>query len=287
MKKVLTVPLLIAMIGFPFASYSQAHDPQILQAIATLKGKVGNDFSISWNSQQTRVRTLEGKLSRPGATKIATSTVTPDKIATDFLKSNNNLFKMQANIMDLRKKSMQQSLAGYHIEMEQSYEGLPVFNGGAEVHVSNDSNKAVYLVHNYYLPDINISTTPALSKDEIIEAIKFDILQNYMTTEDITGAEKPVYGKPSLIFKEQPKLELGIYNVEEKPVLVYKVLLDIESPNKLLEYLIDANTGVVIESANLLQNAVGRGYVFDPNPVNTLNDSSLNASSNIPQALIL
>ncbi len=282
MKIISNIALMAAICGFPIAALSQAQDPQILQAIESLKNKVGKSFTITWNDQQTRIKALDGNLSFPKSKKNAFTSMSPDQVAFDFLKQNYAIFKMKSSGADLRRKFTKESLSGYHIMMEQTYRGLPVFNGGIEVHLSNDSNKAINLIHNYYLPDIDISTIPVLSNHEIKDLVKFDVFQHYMTTEDITGRQEPIFSKSALTLKEEPKLELGVFNVKEKPVLVYKVLLEIESPKKLLEYIVDANTGEVIESVNLIQNFQGQGKVFNPNPVNTLNNRTLTASSIIP-----
>src|SRR5206468_80491 len=46
---------------------------------------------------------------------------------------------------------------------------------------------------------------------------------------------------------------------------------------------IDAVTGVVLDKIDLLKRQDGRGQVFDPNPVVTLNDTTLEDSSHIPE----
>lgn len=278
--------IVLCFIGYalisPELAFSQGKNPEVLKALEGLKGKIGVNWNVIWYDKQDRVKTLKGKLSLPYPG-------TPEDAAIYFLRENAAIFQMDSEIMDIEMESTKESLTGYHVRFQQRFSSLPVFNGGVEVHLKKD--KSVFMVHSYYLPSINISTSPILSEKDSIEIAQNDFLQNYRFRKDKTGEPQP-YEDKELIFKEEPKPHLGVLEYQGKPYLTHKVLLDIESPFALMEYMVDANSGTVLTRRSLIQDfenldleknlanpeAItidGTGKIFDPNSVNTLNNTGL------------
>jgi len=202
---------------------------------------------LTFSQERGRVKTLRGKLSLPypGA---------PEDAAKKFLKDNSAVFQMDPEIKDLQIESIKESLVGYHVQFNQIFGSLPVFNGGIEIHLEKD--KSVFLVHSYYLPNIKISTLPVLSEEDGVQIVKNHFLQNYRSRNDKTGELQSYEGK-KIVFKEKPKPQLGIFEHQGKPHLVYKILLNLESPFALMEYTVDADTGTILEWVNLIQEVVG------------------------------
>jgi Zn-dependent metalloprotease len=74
------------------------------------------------------------------------------------------------------------------------------------------------------------------------------------------------------------------------PTLAWKVIVKTTPPKSRRQakrpaewkMYIDAETGAILEKRNLLRFIDGKGRVFDPNPVVTLNDTSLEDNSKIP-----
>jgi Zn-dependent metalloprotease len=246
----------------------RSHNPQITKALEKLKEKARTGWGASWNEKRTAVRTLRGTLPQAQASKISDP---PDKIAIDFLKENRALFQMPAELDDLHVERSIEGMGSYYVTLRQTYNGLPVFNGHVRVSIGV-KQKDIYLLHNYYVPNINIATTPLLSEEDVIAIAREDVLKNHMYETDKNG-RKPYFGQ--MAFRKNPHPELGVFNLNESPVLVYKFYLDIWQPRSLLQYVINANTGEIIEAEDRLQRASARGKVFDPNPVNALNDTSL------------
>lgn len=293
----ITIALLAAMLGFHLSAYAQesaflseeelralkgrnsasvfkasqaeqAHNPKALKALETLKSKAKTGWGVEWNKARAAIETLRGVLPLAKASKISDP---PDKIAADFLKENNELFQMRPDLADLEVERSIEGMGSYYVTLRQTYNGLPVFNGHVRFSISV-KQKAIYLLHNYYVPDINIATTPLLSEDEVVEIAHDDVFKNHMYQIDKNG-NKPYFGL--VAFGKMPELKLGVYNFHEHPVLVFKFTLDIHEPFNSLFYIINANTGEIIDSGSAFQSASGRTKIFDPNPVNSLNDTSL------------
>jgi len=68
------------------------------------------------------------------------------------------------------------------------------------------------------------------------------------------------------------------------PRLSWKVIVRTTGPVGSWKLYIDARNGKVLERIDLVKKAVGKGRVFDPNPVSSLNDSTLTPASIIPAA---
>ena len=224
-----------------------------------------------------RVRTLRGELSPP-------SPEAPREIAVRFLAASAGLFKMQAGLADLRLAAASDSPGGRHFRFDQTYRGLPVFDAGAEVHVARDGR--VYLAHNDYVPGIDLALSPARSNADVIQAAVQDFLTTYSTATDKRGGRRAYAGEP-LKLARAVSPELGVFAgaaadgpegaAPITPRLAYRLVVFAESPFGVTEYIIDARSAAVLRRRSLVQDThiTGRGQVFDPNPVNTLNDTSL------------
>lgn len=223
-------------------------DPQIKTGMEALKKKAETGWHFLWNSTRTRIELLQGKI--PLATFSKTSDH-PEKIAIDFLKENHKLFQMNSDLADLRIESAKDEGAGdYVIRLRQTFNGLSVFNGG-QVKISINKNKEIYMLHNDYMPNIDISTTPSLSENDVITIAKNDVLQNYMYETDWKG-RRPYSGAVIYYINRPPQPKLGVFNFHETPILVYNFYLEIQQPIMDLKYIVNANTGEIIESQNMI-----------------------------------
>jgi Zn-dependent metalloprotease len=278
MKSNNIIILLSCIVGlvwiFPEHVFSQVKHPVALNrlvkikkknALENLKKKMGEDFDVYWHSGNKRVKTLRGKLSLPHPG-------TPEVAARQFLKENTAIFQLEPGLDDIELESVKESLGGNHIRFIQVFATLTIFNGTLDITLKKD--KSVFIVHNNYLPDINIPTSPTLSESEVAIQAQNHFLQNYRYPRN-KNEEARFYTGGGLIFETEPKIQLGILEYKEKPYLAYRIILHLSSPIALMEYVIDAHTGDVLKWRNLIQNFDGTGKTFDPNPVNTLNDTTL------------
>ena len=252
---------------FPVSSFPQGNS-EVHNAIKKLKERTGDNIKVEWRGG--RAGTLEGKLSHPYSG-------TPEDAAKQFLRENAAIFEMEPALSDIEVERMREDIVGdkhlgYYINFKQTYKGLPVFNGSAGVLLKQD--KSVSTVYNAYLPNINIPTTPTFAENEVVEIVK-----NKFMKEDChkrTGMRgEPLPCEGELILRDKPQFQLGVFEYHGKPYLSYKIFMDVESPSASLQYIIDANNGTVFEGGDMIQYFDGTGKVFDPNPVNTLNNTGL------------
>ena len=80
------------------------------------------------------------------------------------------------------------------------------------------------------------------------------------------------------------KAELVYYPVDAVPVRAWKVIVQTVTPRREWKMYVDARSGQVMYRTNLLRTANGQGRVFNPNPVVSLNDTSLENKSKLPDA---
>jgi fungalysin/thermolysin propeptide/fungalysin metallopeptidase (M36) len=249
MRRVVAVlPVLLLLVAAPWILADQPETGRALERLrSTAPGRVESERSPGGD----RTRTLRGDLTRPSA-------AAPRDIATLFLSENADLFGMRSGLADLRLARVKESPGGRHLRFQQTYRGLPVFDRGAGVHVSRDGR--VVLVHNDYVPAIDISVEPGRSAAEAVRALARD------TTPELGIFAGPVPGGPERV----------------APRLAYRLTLRTDSPFGVVESILDARTGAVLRSRSLVQDShiTGRGQVFDPNPVNTLGDTTLRDNGN-------
>ena len=225
-----------------------------------------------------RIRALRGDLTPP-------SPEAPREIAERFLTGQAARFGMKHGLADLRLSRAVESPAGRHFRYEQVYRGLPVFDAGAEVHVAADGR--VFLARNDYAPGIDLAVSPSRAPAAIAALATRDFLESASIAVDKKGRARPNRGQ-ALKLANEITPELGIYAGEAgagvaggpagaRPRLAYRMVIAAESPWGVVDYVLDANTGEVLQRRSLVQSShlTGRGQVFDPNPVNSLNDIEL------------
>lgn len=254
----------------PKPAFSQEKNPEALKAVQKLKQRMGSNIKTEWRGPN--IVKLEGNLSLP-------SPGTPEETAKQFLKENAAIFQMPSDLSDVEIERMREDKIGdkhlgYYVRFKQTYKGLPIFKGGG-VGISLKQDKSVSTVSSSYLPNIDISTTPTLSENEAIDIAKDDHKKNCQYREGKRAEYKSCAGM-EIIFKDNPYVQLGISEHGEKIYLIYKINLATEFPvYDSVEYVIDANSGTILDKGSLTVYFDGTGKVFDPNPVNTLNNTGL------------
>ena len=249
MRRVVSVlPLLLVLIAAsPSLADPSGPDRALQRLRSTAPGRVETERSPGGE----RTRTLRGDLTPPSA-------AAPRDIATRFLSENADLFRMRTDLTDLQLARVKESPAGRHFRFEQTYRGLPVFDRGADVHVSRDGR--VVLVHNDYVPPIDLPSEPRRSAAAAARALAPD-----------APPELGIFAGP---VPDGPEIQA--------PRLAYRLTVRTDSPFDVVETILDATTGAVLRRRGLVQDShvTGRGQVFDPNPVNTLGDTTLRDDGN-------
>lgn len=224
-----------------------------------------------------RIRALRGPLSPP-------SPEAPRAIAERFLSAQAARFGMKPGLPDLRLARSVESPAGRHLRFEQLHKGLPVFDAGAEVHVAADGR--VFLARNDYVPGIDLAISPSRAPAAVAAIAAEDFLKTWSAAVDKKEGRRPLRGGSLKLAKEIAP-ELGVFAdmsaadgggaAPVRPRLAYRLVVFAETPWGVVEYIVDAHTGTILRRRSLEQDShlTGRGQVFDPNPVNTLNDMGL------------
>jgi Zn-dependent metalloprotease len=258
--------LVLVLFGFPPASAAPPSKSERQAAIERLRAASGQRLEVRWSEDRTTLRTLAGRLSAPRAG-------TPEEVARVFLEEQRELFGFDADLTGLSLRGVRSSPGGAHVGFGQVYRGLRVFDGGLDVHV--DSSGSVYLVQSAYAEALDLPTAPRISSAAATAAALRRFGVAALAATDKRG-QPLLQGGLARKARATGRPELGIFPSETGPALVYRVELYSAAPLALVEFFVSAADGSILLSRNLVQSAVdGQGRVFDPNPVVTMNDTTL------------
>jgi len=186
---------------------------------------------------------------------------TPEKMARQFLADNQDLFKLSANLSELKYLTVKETPLGYHVHFDQYIGEYPVLNSRINVTISRD-NRVVFVSNG---SKVNYNTKVQKNVNEI----------NISTEQALISAKNYLGLTGSVAFE---KSEPGIYY--NKGTFRLAQVVTIVPAEKLFgewQILVDAQTGEIFrvedkacyyhpegDNAQLLN---GTGYVFDPDPL--------------------
>jgi Zn-dependent metalloprotease len=211
------------------------------------------------------------------------SNESPEKIAQATLKKIAGDLKIRPDLSQLKFDKVKQSILGNHVLYQQYHAGKPI--SGAWIRVDIDNEGRVYNILSDLVPE------PAMAKARKTEAARVTATQTRQLSESEAKAraiEAAAGGQGDSV--EVLHSELVYYPRNGVPILSWKMIVKTtpaksqSRPRRPAEWkmYIDAATGEIIERQNMLRFVNGKGRVFDPNPVVTLNDTSINDKSSIP-----
>ncbi len=162
--------------------------------------------------------------------------------AENYLRDQHDLFKLPADLSNLRLISAQRSLLGMHYRYQQVLNGLKV--DGGEIVVSLREDGSVFQVFNSTYPVAAIPAMPGnlLSRDNVL-----DIAWNHLR----------VHGRLIML----PSVELIYVPQKTDFRLVYRTLISTEAPFGHWEHRIDAVSGEII---SVRSAAISRKPVLIP-----------------------
>ncbi len=186
--------------------------------------------------------------------------------ADGFLRANHAVLGLTADLRELRLLGEKQSLTATHVRYAQVLAGLPVVGGNLSVHV--DRGMAV-LTANIDVVSVKgaVSTIGMRSERDAITAA--------------TGAVK-AHARPTVA----PTAEPAVLPIGGRPVVVWRVLIDTTDPPGTWEALLEARTLRALLVRNLAKFVDGAGMVFDPNPIATSGDPTLQDNGNVDSATL-
>ncbi|MBI5473109.1 MAG: T9SS type A sorting domain-containing protein [Ignavibacteriae bacterium] len=184
---------------------------------------------------------------------------TPEEMAKSYLRSNSGYLEMKSDLTDLKTQKVVESPMGYHVEMEETFNNVPVYRANTVVTIDRSNSKVVFYMSDYK-PGLRIaSTTPLLSADAA-----FEKAVSYLKA---TGVEKNFSTKRLMIHAEQLPARLS-----------YRVTFPAQQPRGDWEVFVDAITGEIFSvfdmtlyhqpvgegSANKVD---GSGFAWTPDPL--------------------
>jgi Zn-dependent metalloprotease len=183
----------------------------------------------------------------------------PEEAGWAFLSQNAALFGI-SNISDLRVFSQRSALGGTLIRFQQTFNGIPVTNGGIGL-VLNKNNQVV-MASGPFFRSIGINTQPAISASQAAAFADTDLnqfkanLPSYITNLLKPGLDN-LTQQASAINNLQPTL--GIYPTADGYRLVWKVGKFSTDPFGLYLVTIDANTGETLARKDFVNFQVAPG----------------------------
>ncbi|WP_237152419.1 M36 family metallopeptidase [Oryzibacter oryziterrae] len=217
-------------------------------------GKTGT-LSVEWSKSGTDIKRLAG------GPKLSTVDVAAS--AEHFLKDGKAIFGLEGFTLGAPKS--RRGLGSTHLTFRKQYQGLPVFNVVIDVHVKSSGELTLVTSNSRSLKTQKapVSTVPALTSAKAGEVASAELARTVL--HDKAGA--PIAAKVPTAGAR----ELGFFETDAGDILAWRVSFG------SVELIVDAKTGAVLAKRVLVQSvsANGTGKAFDPNPVYTLNNSSL------------
>ena len=261
------------------------------------------DSRVTRDPKNEAVRTLFNPSLEPEPeTRMAFTPSVSRDLAQNVLKENAELFNWKSDLPDLHVQRVNESPDAQSVRFEQNYKGVPV--DASEVVVNVDPDGSVQSVYNNYHYNIPQELDP--------EKIKFNAGQaREIVKQLLTVYESYELSEPTLIVYRYHRVENHPPKSPGKPTnhrnnflsavdtqlsenwpegdlpkegqyfLAWDFTATTHKPSHAWRILIDAMTGNLIQTIDLLQYATGKGRVYDPNPIVTSGDNGLSSHTQI------
>ncbi|OIJ24640.1 M4 family metallopeptidase [Nocardioides luteus] len=188
--------------------------------------------------------------------------------ARAYLDEYASVFGAKAGQLDQSKVST--TPAGWTVEFEQAYQGVPVFGGVLKAHV--DKSGDLTSVNGFAAPNLDLSTTPKWSKEKATAKA--------LQLVKAKPAEAPVDSKIDTSGLEVVKADLNIYRmgaaqgVSGKSLLAW--VIEVSNKSTVRETLVlDAATGKPVNRYSMIDNATDRELIEKHNTGDTTDDATV------------
>ena len=173
-------------------------------------------------------------------------TGTPEEAGRAFLSQNAVAFGI-SDMNDLRVFSQRTALGGYLIRFQQTFNGIPVTNGG--VGLVMNGNKQVVMASGPFFRNVTVNTQPSISADQAASLANADLNQfKANLPSHISNLLQPglnLLTQQAAAISNLPPT-LGIYPTADGYRLVWKIGKFSTDPFGLYMVTIDANTGETV-----------------------------------------
>lgn len=228
-------------------------------------------WAFRLSSDKRRVVSLVGRRTKPYSGE-------PLEKATQFLKEHARLFGFDFNLDNFRLVTSRVTKFSAHIEFQQIFKQLPVDNGRVQINFDKEGRVVQFV--SSVTPTASAVDRVTISKDRAIQIAIQEFLRTTLVYSDITDEQRKRGGtlvpQSDLYLKAPPRVEDVFFAKKERLRTAYKIHINAAKPFGIKEFVIDANNSDVLQTRNFVAtNVEGTGQVFIPNPVNSLNDSSI------------
>lgn len=177
----------------------------------------------------------------------AVAPASPETMAREFLTRNLTRLGLRESLLgDLRFVSSRRSKAGTNVRFDQTYRGLPVYNGRVVVHISP--------AHRVTLVSSGYQSRPDLAS--VLPLVSADTARGGVLSR--LGAQAPL---------ALDRTELIVYRGPDRARLAWRVRIDAARPVGDWEGLVDALTGELFVLWD--RAAYATGSLFDPDPLSS------------------
>lgn len=195
---------------------------------------------------------------------------TPRSAAEAFLKSIAQQLLLHDDLRSLKFDKVVESPLGAHVFFQQYQDKKPIT--GAWVKVDLDrQNRAYHFTNN---------AMPAKLLEKSVEKTEKRVLTE---AEAQKKALASVKATPSRV-RGKITSELVNFPVGKTLQAAWKFVIPVSTPPHDWRIYVRAHGGAILHKEDMIKTATGKGMVFDPNPVVTLNDIMLRDSKPVPDA---
>ena len=211
--------------------------------------------------------------------------VDPRRLALRFAKANHELLNLPSPAMskraspepvtEIQPERVGRSPVGYHVQLQQTHEGIPVYGGQAIVHMTRDRSVYFYTSDLFpEAPEVEMGKSGTLSAHEALEAL---------------ATALPWQGR----LQGTPHCEQVYWPQEDAMRLAWCIDLSLAAKTSIVDErdrssdwraLVDAYSGTVLELLDATLYGYSWGRVFYPNPVVQLRQEDLSWDASLPES---
>ncbi len=208
----------------------------------------------------------------------------PQDVAVQFTKANHDLVPPSYELRTrpragserralIQPGAVARSPSGYHVQLEQSYHGIPIYGGRATVHMTGE-RKVYFYVSDLQpkAPGVEPGTAREVSSEEALEVV---------------AAELEWKGR----LESEPRCHLTYFAHEGDLHLAWCIDLCLQAREPIQDSkdrssdwraVVDAHNAQLLELRDLSQYELSWARVFYPNPVVVLRQADLDYDAQIP-----
>jgi len=213
----------------------------------------------------------------------------PRQIAESVLKKIAKELKINPDLSDLKFDKVKETKLGSHVLYQQYHEDRPI--SGAWIRVDIDKDGRAYNINNDLLPEsvlakakkkAGVRRRRRAAEEEAGERVGAETVRHELPAEEAKSRAIETAGAAKDSSNEVLQNELVYYPHKGMPTLAWKIIVKTTKPLAEWKIYLDAKSGEVLYKTNQLKDATnGKGKIFNPNPVVTLNDTTLEDNSQI------